>query len=109
MIIVRHHAACKSKPDIAGRLTGTCNCKTAPLDEAARTQLQTLLKKLSDDSLHANEDPEYLALRLHVLAEQIEKGAHRVRCAIKRADSAAKRAKSPGRLSTCPTTKDRRA
>lgn len=84
MIIVRHNETCSSKPNRSGRLTGTCDCKTAPLDEAARTQLQQLLGQLADDSLRADEEPEYFALRLDAMAEQIAKDARGVRRTAKR-------------------------
>ena len=86
MIFVRHTEECAGKPDAAGRLTGKCNCKTAKLDQAARTQLQRLLGKLADDSIRAGEQSEYFALRLDELAEQIAKDAGGVRRTAKRSD-----------------------
>ena len=88
MIIVRHTESCASNPNAAGRLTGKCNCKTAPLDEAARAQLQQLLKKLAKDALRAGEEPAYFALRLDALADQITKDARVARRAVKRSDNA---------------------
>ena len=90
MIFVRHTEECASKPDRAGRLTGKCNCKTAKLDQTARTQLQRLLGKLAGDSIDAGEQSEYFALRLDELAEQIAKDARGVRRTAKRADRAAR-------------------
>jgi hypothetical protein len=86
MIFVRHTEECAGKPNGAGKLTGKCNCKTAKLDGAARTQLQRLLGKLADDSIHAGEESEYFALRLDELADQIVKDARGVRRTAKRAD-----------------------
>lgn len=102
MIIVRHGEKCTGKPNGAGRLTGKCNCKTAPLDKAARTQLQHLLGELADDSIRAGEESEYFALRLDELAEQIAKDARGVRRTAKRADRNA-------RLSVRHKTKGRRS
>ena len=79
MIFVRHAEECTSKPNAAGRLTGKCNCKTAPLNQAARKQLERLLGKLADDSIRAGEESEYFALRLDELAAQIAKDARGVR------------------------------
>lgn len=93
MIFVRHTEECASKP-IAGRLTGKCNCKTAPLDQKARTQLQRLLDKLAEDSIDAGEESEYFALRLDELAEQTAKEARSVRRTAKRSDRAARVAAS---------------
>ena len=89
MIFVRHTEECTSKP-IAGRPTGTCNCKTAPLGQKARTQLQRLLDKLAEDSIDADEASEYFALRLDELAEQIAKEARSVRRNAKRSDRASR-------------------
>ena len=86
MIFVRHTEECASKPNATGRLTGKCNCKTAPLDQKARTQLERLLGKLAEDSINAGEQSEYFALRLDALAEQIAKDARGVRRTAKRAD-----------------------
>jgi hypothetical protein len=88
MIFVRHTEECASKPDAAGRLTDKCNCKTAKLDQRARTQLQRLLGKLAEDSIQAGEQSEYFALRLDELAEQIAKDARGVRRTAKRSDRA---------------------
>lgn len=90
MIFVRHTSECAGNPNGAGRLTGKCNCKTAPLDEAARKQLQRLLGKLAEDSIRAGEESEYFALRLDELAELIAKDARGVRRTAKRADRAAR-------------------
>lgn len=90
MIFVRHTSECAGNPNAAGRLTGKCNCKTAPLDEAARKQLQRLLGKLAEDSIRAGEESEYFALRLDELAELIAKDARGVRRTAKRADRAAR-------------------
>ena len=86
MIFVRHAEECTSKPNAVGRLTGKCNCKTAPLDQAAQKQLQLLLDKLADDSIQAGEESEYFALRLDELAALIAKDARVVRCRAKRSD-----------------------
>lgn len=98
MIFVRHTEECTSKP-VAGRLTGKCNCKTAPLDQKARTQLQRLLDKLAEDSIDADEASEYFALRLDELAEQIAKEARSVRRNAKRSDRAARVAAQTKRAS----------
>ena len=79
MILVRHAEECAGKPNATGRLTGKCDCKTAKLDQAARTQLLRLLGKLATDSIRAREEDEYFALRLDALAEQIAKDARGVR------------------------------
>jgi len=102
VIFVRHTEGCAGKPNAVGRLTGKCNCKTAPLDEGARTQLQRLLGKLATASIDAGEQAEYFALRLDALAEQIAKDARGVRGTAKRTDSTT-------RLSTRHKTKRRRA
>lgn len=86
MIIVRHTEQCSGAPNAAGRLTGKCDCKTAPLDQAARKQLQRLLGKLAEDSIKAGEESEYFALRLDELAEMIAKDARGVRLTAKRSD-----------------------
>lgn len=86
MIFVRHTEECAGKPNAVGQLTGKCNCKTAPLDQAARKQLERLLGKLAEDSIHAGEESEYFALRLDQLAEQIAKDARGVRRTAKRSD-----------------------
>ena len=86
MIIVRHAEECAGKPNAAGRLTGRCNCKTAPLDQAARKQLTRMLGKLADESIRAGEESEYFALRLDALADQIAKDARGVRRTAKRSD-----------------------
>lgn len=86
MIIVRHHESCAGAPDLSGRLTGKCNCKTAKLDASARKLLTRLLGRLAEDSIKAGEESEYFALRLDVLAEQIAKDARGVRRTAKRAD-----------------------
>ncbi len=86
MIFVRHTEECAGKPNGAGQLTGKCNCKTAKLDQAARGALQRLLGKLADDSIKADEQSEYFALRLDELAEQIAKEARSVRRAARRSD-----------------------
>ena len=86
MIFVRHTEECTSKPNAAGRLTGKCNCKTASLNQAAQKQLQRLLDKLADDSIHAGEESEYFALRLDELAALIAKDARVVRRRAKRSD-----------------------
>ena len=102
MIFVRHTEECAGKPNAVGRLTGKCNCKTAKLDQTARTQLQRLLGKLADDSIRAGEESEYFALRLDELAEQIAKDARGVRRTAKRADKNARlrvRHKAKGRRS----------
>jgi hypothetical protein len=91
VIFVRHNAKCAGKPNAAGRLTGKCNCKTASLDEAARTQLKRLLGKLANDSIRAGEESEYFALRLDELAEQIAKDARGVRRTAKRSDLTTRR------------------
>lgn len=96
MIFVRHTEECTSKPS-AGRLTGKCNCKTAPLDQKARAQLQLLLDKLAEDSIDADEASEYFALRLDELAEQIAKEARSVRRTAKRSDRASRLAVQKGR------------
>ncbi len=83
MFFVRHTTECAGKPDASGRLTGECNCKTAKLDVAARKQLEQLLRKLDGDSIKANEQAEYFALRLDQLAEQISRVARAVRRAAK--------------------------
>ena len=98
MIFVRHSEECAGKPNAVGQLTGKCNCETAKLDQAARTQLQELLGKLAEDSIDADEDSEYFALRLDELAKQIVKDACSVRRIAKRLDSAT-------RLSTRHKTK----
>lgn len=97
MIIVRHHEKCASAPDKRGRLTGTCNCKVAPLDAAALDQLKSLLGKLADDSLAAFEEAEYFALRLDSLAAQIAHDARGVRRTAKRSDktTAAQKFRAP--------------
>ena len=97
MIFVRHTEECASKP-VAGCLTGKCNCKTAPLDQKARTQLQRLLDKLAEDSIDADEESTYFALRLDELAEQIAKQARSVRRNAKRSDSASRVAAQTKRL-----------
>lgn len=102
MIIVRHSEKCAGKPDGAGRLTGKCNCKTAKLDQIARTQLQQLLGKLANESIRAGEESEYFALRLDALADQIAKDARGVRRTAKRSDKTT-------RLSTSHKTKRRRS
>ncbi len=86
MIFVRHTEECGGKPNAAGRLIGRCNCKTAPLDQAARKQLQRLLGKLAEDSIRAGETSEYFALRLDALADQIAKDARGVRRTAKQSD-----------------------
>lgn len=93
MIFIRHSEDCTGKPNAVGRLTGKCNCETAKLDQAARDQLQDLLGKLAEDSLAADEDSEYFALRLDELAEQITKDARNVRRTAKHADRQARRAR----------------
>ena len=90
MIFIRHHETCSGKPSNTGKLTGECDCKTAKLDEAARAELQQLLAKLAEDSLDADEESEYFALRLDELAEQIAKDARGVRRTAKHADRAAR-------------------
>jgi len=98
MIIVRHTEECASKPNGAGRLTGKCNCKTAPLDQKARTQLQRLLDKLAGDSIDADETSEYFALRLDELAEQVAQVARSVRRTAKRSDRASRMAAQTKRI-----------
>lgn len=93
MIFVRHAEDCAGKPNAVGRLTGECNCQTAKLDQDARKQLQQLLGKLAEDSIDADEESEYFALRLDELAEQIAKDARGVRMTAKRADRAARLAR----------------
>jgi len=93
VIFIRHTEECASKPNATGHLTGKCNCKTAKLDAAARKQLGCLLDKLTEDSIHAGEHPEYFALRLDELAEQIAKEARSVRRTAKRTDQAARQAR----------------
>lgn len=93
MNFVRHTEECAGKP-VAGRLTGTCDCKTAKLDTAARGALQRLLAKLGDASIAADEDSEYYALRLDELADQIASEAKSVRRTAKRADREARRARA---------------
>ena len=102
MIFVRHTEECTGKPNAVGRLTGKCDCKTAPLDQAARKQLVHLLGKLADDSIRAGEESEYFALRLDELADQIAKDARGVRRTAKRSDRTT-------RLSTRYKTKRRRS
>lgn len=87
MIIVRHTKECSGKPNAAGRLTGTCDCKTAKLDESARRRLVQLLGTLAEESIKAGEKSEYFALRLDALAEQIAKDARGVRLTAKRSDN----------------------
>jgi len=91
VIFVRHTEECTGKPNAVGRLTGKCNCKTAKLDAAARKQLERLLGKLADDSIHAGEESAYFALRLDELAEQIAKDARGVRRTAKRSDLTTRR------------------
>lgn len=98
MIFVRHTEECASKPNGAGQLTGKCNCKTAKLDQAARAALERLLDKLADDSIDADEQSEYFALRLDELAEQIAKEARSVRRNAKRSDRASRVAAQTKRL-----------
>ena len=86
MIFIRHTDECAGKPNAAGRLTGTCDCATARLDQEARTQLEALLGKLADDSIEADEQSEYFALRLDELAEQVAKASRNVRRTAARAD-----------------------
>ena len=90
MIVVRHTETCAGKPDAAGRLTGSCDCATAKLDESAREQLRRLLGDLAVASLDADEESEYFALRLDELAEQIARDARGVRRTARRADRAAR-------------------
>jgi len=90
VIFIRHHETCSSKPNAAGKLTGECACKTAKLDEEARSALHELLAKLAEDSLDADEESEYFALRLDELAEQIAKDARSVRRTAKQADREAR-------------------
>jgi len=92
MIFVRHTEECAGKPNAAGRLTGTCNCETAKLDQAARKKLERLLGKLAGDSIEADEASEYFALRLDALAEQIAQEARCVRRTAKRPDRASRKA-----------------
>jgi len=90
VIFVRHTTECAGKPNGAGRLTGTCDCKTAKLDESARKRLTRLLGDLASASIQAGEESEYFALRLDELAEQIAKDARGVRRTAKRADKNAR-------------------
>jgi hypothetical protein len=98
VIFVRHTEECAGKPNGAGRLTGKCNCKTAKLDQAARIALQRLLGKLADDSIEADEQSEYFALRLDELAEQVAKEARRVRRTARQSDKAARVAAQAKRI-----------
>jgi hypothetical protein len=86
MIIIRHTDECAGKPDASGQLTGTCDCKTAGLDQAAYKSLRRLLDKLTDESGLMQEDPEYFALRLDAIAARVVNEARsiRVRGRIKR-------------------------
>jgi hypothetical protein len=81
MIIVRHHETCSGRPSLDGRLTGTCDCKVAPMDAAARAAVTVLVDALGQESRAAEEDREYLALRLDMLAELIADQAAEARCA----------------------------
>lgn len=79
MIFVRHHEKCSGSPSRDGRLTGKCDCKVAPMDDAARKVVETLVAALEGESISVEEDPDYLALRLDMLAEMIEDAAAKVR------------------------------
>lgn len=93
MIFIRHHENCTSKPN-GGKLTGECNCQTAKLDEAARVELEQFLAKHAEDSIDADEESEYFALRLDDLAEQLAKEARNVRRTARSADREARRARA---------------
>jgi hypothetical protein len=97
MIFIRHHENCASKPNAAGRLTGECDCQTAKLDVAARTELEQFLAKHSEESVDADEESEYFALRLDELAELIAKEARNVRRDARSADREARRKRAAKR------------
>lgn len=84
MIFVRHHEKCAGQPTATGKLTGSCDCKVAPMDEAARKALEKLLVALDSTSKRNAEDRDYFALRLDMLAEQIAHEAKQVRFQIRR-------------------------
>ncbi len=94
MIFIRHSENCAGKPNAAGRLEGECNCQTAKLDVAARTELEQLLARHSEESIDADEESEYFALRLDDLAELIAKEARNVRRTARSADREARRARA---------------
>lgn len=75
MIIVRHHATCAALDG----LTGTCDCKGAPMDLAACEAVAVFVDALVHESRVVEEDREHLALRLDMLAERIKDEAIRVR------------------------------
>ena len=79
MIFIRHTESCAGKPNAAGYLTGTCDCKTAGLDGDARTKLEALLGELAQASLATDEEPEYFVLRLEGLAAEAAKEARNAR------------------------------
>ena len=79
MIFVRHHENCSGRPSADGKLTGECDCKVAPMDDAARKVLEAMIAALESNSIAVGEDREYLALRLDMLADVLEHAAHMVR------------------------------
>lgn len=66
MKIVHHTEECAGRP-VNGRLTGVCDCATAPLSERATRELDALLKETERASAEAAEDPAYLAIRMNLL------------------------------------------
>ena len=79
MIFIRHTESCAGKPNVAGHLTGTCDCKTAGLDEDARAKLHAFLGDLAEASLATEEEAEYFVLRLEGLAQEAAKEARNAR------------------------------
>lgn len=79
MNIVRHHEMCAGRPSLDGRLTGACDCAVAPMDAAARQVVAAFVDALVQESRGAEEDREYLALRLDMLAELVVDEAAKVR------------------------------
>jgi hypothetical protein len=94
VIFIRHNENCASKPNAAGKLTGECDCQTAKLDEAARAELEQFLAKHAEESIDADEESEYFALRLDELAELLTKEARNVRRTARSADREARRARA---------------
>lgn len=71
MIVVPHTEECSSRP-VKGQATGVCNCKVAPLMEAARQAFRKFVGGLAGASCDAEEDPAYFVKRLYLLLEEFE-------------------------------------
>ena len=77
MIVVHHTEECTSAP-VDGRMTGSCNCKTAALTTEARDDLRKFLARMAKRSTAEGEDPDYFKIRLGLVADEIEKASRSI-------------------------------